>query len=205
MGITCRPYWDFFVFWYFFKINREMNRPQTYFQDLVYLSCVSPVDATYEGVTPCALARLMGQPHGLVPMWRHVGLSRVNPFGVTQSRWLLWRDWQAYSIDVYHVVPCWMVWLTKESHQPPWRDSSAEYGSLSSFFLLSFSLPFFSSTHLAVAPLTISSSPRKSEPLVWEINYMSWYPNCDGYVCRLYRLILLYFEIFVWMNSCGRD
>jgi hypothetical protein len=55
------------------------------------------------------------------------------------------------------------------------------------------------------APLTISSSPSKSEPLVREIDYMSWYPNRVGYVCHLYRLIFLYFEIFVWMNSCGRD
>jgi hypothetical protein len=43
----------------------------------------------------------------------------------------------------------------------------------------------------------ISSSPSKSEPLVREIDFMSWYPNRVGYVCHFYRLILLYFEIFI--------
>jgi hypothetical protein len=89
--------------------------------------------------------------------------------------------------------------------QLPWCDSSVEHGSPSSFFLLSFSLPSFFATHLVVAPLVILSSSPKSEPLVREIDSMSWYPNRVGYVCHLYRLILLYFKIFVWMNSCGRD
>jgi hypothetical protein len=74
-----------------------------------------------------------------------------------------------------------------------------------SFSSLSFFLSSVSSTHLAAAPLAILSSLPKSEPLVQEINSMSWYPNRVGYVCRLYRLILLYFEFFIWMNSCGRD
>jgi hypothetical protein len=105
--------------------------------------------------------------------------------------------------DVNRVAPCWAARLTKESLQPPWRNSSVEYGS--SFFLLSFSLPSFSSTHLVVTPLSISSSPLKSESLVREIDSMSWYPNHIGYVCHLYRLVLLYSKIFIWMNSCGSD
>jgi hypothetical protein len=41
-------------------IIQEMNPAETYFQDLAHLRRASPVDATHEGVTPCALARRMG-------------------------------------------------------------------------------------------------------------------------------------------------
>jgi hypothetical protein len=65
-----------------------------------------------------------------------------------------------------------------------------------SFFLLSFSLPSFSSTHLVAAPLAISSSPPKSEPLMREIDSISWYPNRVGYICCLYRLNFVLFWNF---------
>jgi hypothetical protein len=40
---------------------------------------------------------------------------------------------------------------------------------------------------------------------VSQIDSISWYFNRVGYVRHLYHLIFLYFEIFAWMNSCGRD
>jgi hypothetical protein len=64
-------------------------------------------------------------------------------------------------------------------------------------------LSSFLSPHLVVVSLAILSSLPKSETVMREIDSMSWYPNYIGYVRRLYRLILLYFEIFVLMNLCG--
>jgi hypothetical protein len=69
-----------------------MNRVKTYSQDLTFFGRASPVGATHEGIAPCALVRLMRQARGLVPMWRHVGLSRAKRTDVTQSRRLLWCD-----------------------------------------------------------------------------------------------------------------
>jgi hypothetical protein len=54
-----------------------MNQAETYFQDLTPLNHASQVDATH-GVVPVHMARLMMQARGLVPMWRHVGLSRAD-------------------------------------------------------------------------------------------------------------------------------
>jgi hypothetical protein len=50
-----------------------MNLHETYLQDLALPSSASAVGATYEGVTPCALARYMGQARAPLPMWRHIG------------------------------------------------------------------------------------------------------------------------------------
>jgi hypothetical protein len=72
-----------------------MNRAETYFQDLAPLSHAGPVGMTHEGVTPVHMAWLMGQTRVLVPTWRDIGLSRAKRTGMTQSRWLLWRDWWA--------------------------------------------------------------------------------------------------------------
>jgi hypothetical protein len=128
-----------------------------------------------------------------------------------ELRQSVWRD---------SVAPAGVAQLTDlfhrtliESHHVRWRESRRSHANHHGTthrqnmapLLLSFFLPSFSSTHLAAAPLAILSSLAKSEPLVREINSMSWYRNCIEYVCRLYRLILLYFEMFVWMNSCGRD
>jgi hypothetical protein len=37
-----------------------------------------------------------------------------------------------------------------------------------------------------------------------QIDSMSWYSNRVGYVCRLYRLIFLYFENFARLNYVVR-
>jgi hypothetical protein len=50
-----------------------MNLHETYLQDLALPSSANAVGVTHEGVTPCALARHMGQAHAPLPMWRHVG------------------------------------------------------------------------------------------------------------------------------------
>jgi hypothetical protein len=55
----------FFVFWPFLKKIREMASTKTYFQGFALLSRASPFGATYEAVTPCALARLQSRT-----MWR---------------------------------------------------------------------------------------------------------------------------------------
>jgi hypothetical protein len=68
-------------------------------------------------------------------------------------------------------------------------------------FLLSFLLPSpFFPLHLAATPLVIWSSLPKSEPVVPQMDSNSWYSNYVGYVRRIYRLIFLYFENFIWMN-----
>jgi hypothetical protein len=72
-------------------------------------------------------------------------------------------------------------------------------------FLHPLFLSSFFSLYLAVAPLAIWTSPPKSKPVVQQIDSISWFSNHVGYICHLYHLILLYFEIFAWMNSCGRD
>jgi hypothetical protein len=59
---------------------------------------------------------------------------------------------------------------------------------------------WFCHIQLAAAPLVIWSSLSKSEPVVPQIDSMSWYSNRVGYVRRLYCLIFLYFENFAWMN-----
>jgi hypothetical protein len=66
-----------------FKKNREMDRVETYFQDLTPLSHASQVGVTFDEVMPVHIARLMGQACGLVPTWRQVGLSRAKRTGVT--------------------------------------------------------------------------------------------------------------------------
>jgi hypothetical protein len=54
------------------------------------------------------------------------------------------------------------------------------------------------------APLTISSSLPKFEPLVREIDSMSWYPNRVGYIRRLYRLIYCILKFsFEWTHVVG--
>jgi hypothetical protein len=76
---------DFFCILAFFKKNGEMNRVETYFQDLVPLSHARQVGVTHEGVMPVHMARLMGQARGLVPMWRHVGLNRAMLGGMSHE------------------------------------------------------------------------------------------------------------------------
>jgi hypothetical protein len=129
-----------------------------------------------------------------VPMWASVVSSRMAQLTSHRTR----RRWShAMSVSVTHegVAPASLAQLPGRIWQLlPF-----------SFLLFSFFLPSFSSIHWRPAPLAISSSLPKSEPLVREIDSMSWYPNHVGYICHLYHLILLYFEIFIWMNSCGRD
>jgi hypothetical protein len=60
-----------------------------FLKNLTLLSLVSPSDAIYEGVTPCALAGLVTL---LVPQpvtWCHVDNSRAVTCGVTLSHRLL--------------------------------------------------------------------------------------------------------------------
>jgi hypothetical protein len=120
------------------------------------------------------------------------GLSHADCYGVTD---------RVVLSDVDRVTPCYSAQLTKESCQPPWRESSAEYGSPPFFFPPLLFLSSFTSTHLSAASLTISSSLSKFKPLVWEIDSMSWYHNHVRYVCHLYHLILVYFKIFIWMQT----
>jgi hypothetical protein len=74
-----------FLFRPFLKKLGEMNHTETYSQDLILLDHVSPVDVAHEDITSCALVRLMGQTRGLVPMWRHVGLSRAKRTDATHE------------------------------------------------------------------------------------------------------------------------
>jgi hypothetical protein len=82
----CNKMRIFLYFGPFLKKITEINPTETYFQHLAPLSHVSSVGVTHEGVVPFALARVMGQARGLVPMWHHVGCSRAKRTGVTQSR-----------------------------------------------------------------------------------------------------------------------
>jgi hypothetical protein len=79
---------------------------------------------------------------------------------------------RAISIGTTHegVAPITLAQLSGRMRQP-----------LPFFFFLSSFLLLYS----LVAPLAILSSLPKSEPLVWEIDSMSWYPNRVGYVCCL--------------------
>jgi hypothetical protein len=190
--------WIFLYFGLFKKQFRDMNPPKTYLQDMTLLSRASEVGMTHEGVMTCALAWQMGQTHAPLSMWPPRGLSRAKVSDVTAvaSTAVAWQTTLVHrtSIESRHV---------RRHDCADHHDVTPQQNIAPLPF--SFFLPPFSSTHLAVAPLAILSSLPKSEPLVREIDSMSWYPNRVGYVCRLYRLILLYFDIFIWMNSCGRD
>jgi hypothetical protein len=62
-----------------------MNPAETYFQVLAFLSCTSLVRATHEGITSCALERLMGPTRAQLPTWCHIGLSRADYCGTTND------------------------------------------------------------------------------------------------------------------------
>jgi hypothetical protein len=86
-----------------------MKLAKTFFSNLTIFSRTSSVDVTYEGVALFALARLGGVAHVRASMWRHVGLSCASPVGTTESRRLLWHDWQPSR-------------LAPHVHQSGWRD-----------------------------------------------------------------------------------
>jgi membrane-bound metal-dependent hydrolase YbcI (DUF457 family) len=134
---------NFFLYFGPFLKNREMNPAETYFQVLSLSSHASPVGTTPSWVMPCALAWLLEHAHSLLSMWRHVAwvvpsglarLSRTDCCDVTNSPILSDVDW---------VAPCMAMRLMKESRQPPWRDSPAEYGSPPFLFLSPLFLSFF--------------------------------------------------------------
>jgi hypothetical protein len=55
----CVTYWWFFSILVFLRNKSDQN----FFLDMAPLSRASPVDVTYEEVTPCALVRLRGEGH----------------------------------------------------------------------------------------------------------------------------------------------
>jgi hypothetical protein len=141
-----------------------LNRAKTYLQDLAPLSCTSPVDMW-----------LMGQVRGLVPMWRHVGLSRAKQTGATQSRRLLWRDWQTCFIG-HRLSPAMSDNTTHKWVAPTTMTPLTDRIWLPSLFLF-FSPLFLSFFLLLYSPCDDSIGdfefPPKFKPLVWEINFMS--------------------------------
>jgi hypothetical protein len=129
-------------------------------------------------------------------LWR----SRANAFGVIPVRparlmkelhRVHWCD--SWACHIEQVAPGRLAWLVcKIGHQPL-------------FLFLPLFLSSFSSLHIAAALLAILEFSPLWKPVVSQIDSMSWYPNRVGYVRCLYHLILLYFEKFAWMSSCGRD
>jgi hypothetical protein len=69
----------------FFKIIFLKNKPdQNFFLNLVFLNRVSPVDATYKGVTPYALSRLGSTLSHSPAMWTKSRRgSHASSFSVT--------------------------------------------------------------------------------------------------------------------------
>jgi hypothetical protein len=95
----------------------------------------------------------------------------------TESHFLTWHDW---------VASVYSTWLLTKNPPP-----------LFLFLPRLFTLWRFH--------WRFEISLSYSESLVSQINSMSWYLNHVGYARHLYRLILLYFKNFAWINSCGRD
>jgi Zn-dependent protease len=184
-----------------------MNQAETYFQDLAPLSHASSVGATDEGVMLVHMARLMGHACGLMPMWCHSCLSRASPFGMTQSCRLLWHNWHACSIrrlssramlgGVTHegVAPTTMVWLISKIWLPSLSLSSY---SLSLFLPSPLLTLWRLHWRFRVLPQNLSPWCEKLTPLVGILIVLGIYVVST-------ISILFYFEIFVWMNSCGRD
>jgi hypothetical protein len=155
----------------------EINPAKTFLSNLALLSCVSPIGVTYKGVTPYALTRLGSTVSHTLPCgWSHA--ARVT---LSDMVWL--NHASSFSMTGPPRVPRPSLFL------PP-------------LFLSFFLFPFFTLRWLHWWFVT---SLSYSKPVVPQIKFVSWYPNCVGHVRHLYCLILLYFENYVWMNSCGRD
>jgi hypothetical protein len=95
-----------------------------------------------------------GATSALVAPVRLVWLSCTDCCDVTD---------RAVPSDVDWVAPCWTAWLTKELRQPPWRDSSVEYGSPSFLFFP----PLFLSSLLLYSPHDGSISDFEFSPKIW--------------------------------------
>jgi hypothetical protein len=117
LSISPTRHWAFFFNFVFLKKNWGMNQTETNFQNLAILSHAICTGVTY-GVDAWPSA-------DVAPRWPdyYGAIDRHVPS------------------DVDRVTPCWAAWLTKESCQPPWRDSSTEYGSPSSSLSLFFPSP----------------------------------------------------------------
>jgi hypothetical protein len=138
----------------------------------------------------------MGQVRASLLTWHHVG-----PIA------------QSHMVRLRHTDCCGATDTSSHQRSSESRHVSHKPGATTAqnktphqfLFLPPLFLSSFILLYSPVSPLVILSSLPKFVPLVREIDFMSWYPNRVGYVYHLYHLILLFFEISIWMNSCVRD
>jgi hypothetical protein len=88
--------------------------------------------------------------------WRHICLSHAKWFGVSESRWLLWRNWRPIRLAL-----CGHQSRQRDSVAPVWLVRLRPNLTGAGFFLLSLSL---SSLFLSSLPLRMRSLSRCLSP-----------------------------------------
>jgi hypothetical protein len=130
-------------------------------------------------------------------------------FESCQSVWHDFSPWWHRSCHIDSVTPAGLARLMHKSHQLKWRDSVMpnqlawllRIKGHRHFFLF---LSSFLLSSVAVAPLAIVEflAPYESRGALNHLHELV--SQSYWYVCHFYRPIWLYFEFFVWINSCGR-